>query len=151
MRSKPVSSSPAPTRLPQMWSVRDFLDSRCRPYVISGRRHGSISARATSIACDFQRLRCVRLSAGSRRLRTDTDWISSTRSLVWSRARDEEASHKAEMGSGSYNRLHGSTTWNLHWVRGRNREKDGAKGCFTEGYRVRNPDDSVLHQSRRQE
>jgi hypothetical protein len=64
------------------------------------------------------------------------------------RRHGQEAFHKAVGQAGRYG-FDSSTSAYLHWISGADCAHHGAQGCISEGYRVRHPDDSVLHQSSR--
>jgi hypothetical protein len=58
---------------------------------------------------------------------------------------------QTEVGANRHHRLHASTAAHLLRFGSPDCQDDGAKGCVAPRIRVRNPDDSILHQSRREE
>jgi NAD(P)-dependent dehydrogenase (short-subunit alcohol dehydrogenase family) len=64
---------------------------------------------------------------------------------------DESPDAEAEVGSRRHYRFHTSAAADVHRLSGRDRQDHGTQGCVAGWSRVRNPDDSILHQSRREE
>jgi hypothetical protein len=64
---------------------------------------------------------------------------------------EETRDSEAEVGSSGHHEFHTSAAGNVLWLRGRDCQDDGRQGCIAARRRIRNPDDSVLHQSWRKE
>src|SRR5437016_11168484 len=58
---------------------------------------------------------------------------------------------ETKMGPNRDDRLHASGTWHVYRLSGGNRQNDGTQGCIAPRNRIRHPNDSVLHQSWREE
>ena len=63
---------------------------------------------------------------------------------------DETPNTEAEVGARRDHRFHTSAIENFHRLSRDHRQDDGTKGCVARS-RVRDPDDSIFHQSRRKE
>jgi hypothetical protein len=120
------------------------------------RASGASSVEAAHLGMgegDLQRMqfppsRFARRSDASLRRRTNDASISSTRDGQESL---ETSSQHTKVGSYRHNGFHPSAARHVRGLGQSDRSNDGAQGCVAGWDRVGYPDDSVLHQSRRQE
>jgi hypothetical protein len=62
----------------------------------------------------------------------------------------DETYTEAKVGPEGHHRFHTPALRNIQRIRGKDRQNHGAQGCLASRPRVRNPDDSIFHQSRRE-